>query len=79
MSEGSSWVLVDQYSGAILVTQDDRAASTGNRIMTGSGTLHTGAILGVPSKVIMSLSGFVLVAQTITGYLIWWRKLRQGA
>jgi uncharacterized iron-regulated membrane protein len=79
VDEGGSYVLIDQYSGAILSTQDERAASPGNKIMTASGTLHTGAIFGMPSKLVMSLTSFILVTQTITGYLIWWRKLRKGA
>jgi uncharacterized iron-regulated membrane protein len=77
--EGSSWVLIDRYSGAVLFAQDAHASSPGTRIQMANGTLHTGAIFGLPSKVIMSLSSFVLVAQTITGYLIWWRKLRKPA
>ena len=76
-AEGGSWVLVDQYSGAILFTQDAHDNSTGLRIMSANDTIHTGSIFGLPSKVIMSLSSFVLVAQTLTGYLIWWRKLRR--
>ena len=46
--------------------------------MMDNGAFHTGSIFGLPSKVIMSLSSFVLVAQTITGYLIWWKKLRKS-
>jgi uncharacterized iron-regulated membrane protein len=75
--DSNSWVLVDQYSGEVLYTFDSHAIPAGPRIMMDNDTLHTGRIFGLPSQIIMSLSSFVLVVQTITGYLIWWRKLRK--
>ena len=76
-SHEDSRVLVDQYSGAIISVNDLRAQSTGTHIMYGNGALHTGVIFGLPSQVLMSLSSLVLAVQTITGYLLWWKKLRR--
>ena len=72
-----SRVLVDQYSGAILSVVDSRVPPAGLRIMSDNGAIHTGTILGLPSKIVMSLSSLVLAVQTVTGYCLWWKKLRR--
>jgi len=74
---GDGWILIDQYSGKVLTTQDSDTMSTGARIMSGNGALHTGRIFGLPSQVLMSLTSLVLALQTITGYCLWWKKLRR--
>jgi uncharacterized iron-regulated membrane protein len=74
---GEGWILLDQYSGKVLVEQDSHTISTGSKIMSGNGSIHTGIILGLPSKILMSLSSLILAVQTITGYCLWWKKLRR--
>jgi uncharacterized iron-regulated membrane protein len=36
--------------------------------------VHTGAIWGMPSKILASLSSLTLVVSVITGFIILWRK-----
>jgi uncharacterized iron-regulated membrane protein len=36
--------------------------------------IHTGDILGVPSKILMSLASLAAVAQVITGLTMWWKR-----
>jgi uncharacterized iron-regulated membrane protein len=74
---GEGWILLDQYSGKVLVERDSHTISSGAKIMSINGNLHTGSIVGLPSKIVMSLASLVLVLQTITGYCLWWRKLRR--
>jgi len=70
-------VMLDQYSGAILGSIDSRKPPGGLAIMSANGALHTGRIFGLPSQIVMSLASLVLVVQTVTGYWLWWNKLRK--
>ena len=36
--------------------------------------LHSGRILGMPGRLLISLMGLVVAALSVTGVLIWWRK-----
>lgn len=73
---GRSWVNVDQYSGKILSYQDSRTVAWGSRSIIINRSIHTGDVFGYPSKVVMSLTCLLLVSQAITGYYMWWKKLR---
>jgi len=74
---GRSWVSVDQYSGKVLFVENSRTPPAGTAIVILNRSLHTGDIWGYPTKILMSLSSFMLAIQTVTGYCIWWKKLRR--
>lgn len=38
--------------------------------------LHSGRILGLPGRILISLMGIVVAALSVTGVVIWWRKRR---
>ena len=73
---GRTWVNVDQYSGKALSLQDSRTVPWGTRTIVYNRAIHTGDIFGYFSKVIMSLTCLLLISQAITGYYLWWKKLR---
>ena len=74
---GRSWVNIDQFSGKVLGSQDSRTVSMATRYpKVTNRAIHTGDIYGYPSKILMSLSSLMLVIQAITGYYMWWKKLR---
>jgi uncharacterized iron-regulated membrane protein len=73
---GRSWVNVDQYSGAINNVQNSRTVAVGTRAIILNRATHTGDIFGVFTKLLFSISALMLVAQSITGYLLWWKKLQ---
>lgn len=73
---GRSWANVDQYSGKVINLQNSRTVATGTRVIILNRALHTGDILGVFTKILMSLTALMLVGQAITGYFMWWKKLR---
>jgi len=72
---GRSWVNVDQYSGKVAGLQSSRTAAVASRTIILNRAIHTGDILGYPTKVLVSLSSLMLLMQTITGYYLWWKKL----
>jgi len=73
---GRSWVNVDQYSGAINNVQNSRTVAMGTRAIILNRATHTGDILGVFTKFAFSLSALMLVAQSITGYMLWWKRIQ---
>jgi uncharacterized iron-regulated membrane protein len=68
---GRSWVVVDQYSGKPLFIENSRTAPAGTWTIIQNRAIHTGDILGYPSKIAMSLSCFMLIVQALTGYYLW--------
>jgi uncharacterized iron-regulated membrane protein len=73
---GRSWVVVDQYSGKALFIENSRTAVPGTKTIIENRAIHTGDIWGYPTKIIMSLSSLLLVLQAVTGYYMWWKKVR---
>jgi len=76
LTAGRSWVNVDQFSGKVLFVENSRTPPAGTGLITLNRALHTGDICGYPTKILMSLSSLMLAIQVITGYCIWWKKLR---
>lgn len=76
-SGGRSQVVVDQYSGQVLAVESSRSAPAGSAIMTMNRAIHTGDIFGFASKTVMSLASLMMVAQVLTGVMMWWRRKRK--
>jgi uncharacterized iron-regulated membrane protein len=73
---GRSWVNIDQFSGKVVSFQDSRTVAMGTRAIIWNRATHTGDLYGYPTKILVSLSSLMLVIQAITGYYMWWKKLR---
>lgn len=72
-----SWAIIDQYTGKLLFVESSRTAVLGTKTFKiENRAIHTGEIYGYPTKILMSLSSLMLVIQVITGYFMWWKKLR---
>ena len=71
---GRSRMIVDQYTGKVLFAEGSRTAPAGTRMVIANRALHTGDIFGIPSKTILSLASLMLVAQTISGIVMWWKR-----
>jgi len=71
---GRSWVVVDQYTGQVLGSQDAREAPPAAQIPIVNRAIHVGGIYGVPTRILAFLSSLAVVAQLITGTSMWWRK-----
>jgi uncharacterized iron-regulated membrane protein len=76
---GRSFVVVDQYTGKVLFAEGSRTAPAGSRIVIQNRAIHTGDILGIPSKTVMSLASLAIVAQAISGVVMWWKRPRKRA
>jgi uncharacterized iron-regulated membrane protein len=71
---GRSFVVVDQWTGAVLFAQGSRTAPLGTRVVNWNRAVHTGDVFGVVSKVVMSLMSLALVGQLVSGVVMWWRR-----
>lgn len=71
---GRSRVLVDQFSGEILLVESSRTAPAGTRLVNLNRALHTGDIGGWPAKVLVCLMSLAVVAQAFTGVVMWWKR-----
>src|SRR5258708_327997 len=71
---GRSWVVIDQYSGAVLSRLDARTAPAGSKIPIVNRAIHVGGFYGVPTRILAFASGLAVLLQTVTGYIMCWRK-----
>jgi uncharacterized iron-regulated membrane protein len=74
---GRSLVIVDQYTGRVLFAEGSRTAPVGARMAIANRAIHTGEILGIPSKTVMSIASMALAAQALTGVVMWWKRTRR--
>jgi uncharacterized iron-regulated membrane protein len=73
-----SWERIhfDQYTGEVLRFERFKDLPVGAKFGTLFYQLHTGSILGLPTKIIYFIACLIATTLPITGVLIWWRKLR---
>ena len=63
-------------SGAFIGDNVPGTGSAGDIVMQSMFPLHSGRIIGIPGRVLMSLMGVVIATLCVTGVLIWARKRR---
>ena len=75
---GRSFVLVNAYSGAVLYTRSARTIHVPTRFFREwNRELHTGDILGWPTRIFACVMSLMLPVLAITGPLFWSRKQRR--
>ena len=70
-----SSVMIDQFSGRVLDVRSYLTDSSGYRLLRLNRSIHNGDIFGLPSRILVSLSGLMLFALVVTGVVTWWKKL----
>ena len=76
---GRSRVELDPYTGEVVFAESSRTAPGGTRAVILNRAVHTGDILGLPSKIVMSLASALTVVMAISGLLTWWHRTRKSA
>ncbi len=71
---GRSRVIIDQYTGKVLLAEDSRTAPAGTRMVIVNRAIHTGDIFGIPSKAVMSVASLALAAQMLSGLVMWTKR-----
>ena len=75
---GRSRIYIDPYTGKVVQFESSRTTAAGTRLVTLNRALHTGDILGVPSKIVMSLASLAIFVQFVSGVVMWWKRTRAG-
>jgi uncharacterized iron-regulated membrane protein len=73
---GRTRIAVDPYSGNMLMVIDSRRAPAGYRLVNLNRALHTGDVLGIPSKIVVSLASLIMPFQLLTGLVMWTKRRR---
>lgn len=85
---GPAQLYVDGGDGRILGQREPWVGTAADVFVQAQFPLHSGRILGLPGRVLISVMGLVVAALSVTGVAIWWRKraarqralsLRRGA
>lgn len=72
---GHSTVYLDRYNGRILRVDDLGELPRAYRAHFINQAIHEGTIIGLPSKVLMSLASLALIVSVVTGCIMWWKRL----
>jgi uncharacterized iron-regulated membrane protein len=71
-------VWVDQYSGKELARLGWEHRSIAGKIDSAAYSVHVGAILGLPGRIVVCLAALALSALCITGPWMWWKRRPAG-
>jgi len=75
VTKGSSTIYVDQRTGSVIEVRDPRPETGGDRAYRIVEQLHTGELLGIPGRMMMTLGSLMLAIMTITGAVLGWKRL----
>lgn len=73
---GNPWLYFDARDGRLLGANEPGVGSAGDLFMQAMFPLHSGRIIGLPGRILMSAMGVTVAALSVTGVLIWARKRR---
>jgi uncharacterized iron-regulated membrane protein len=70
-------VVIDQYSGDVIALTRSGELSSAERILAANEAIHTGAVLGMPGRIVAWMASIIVPVQVMSGVLLWLR--RRGA
>jgi uncharacterized iron-regulated membrane protein len=73
---GNPWLYLGAEDGRLVSAEVPGQGSAGDVFMQAQFPLHSGRILGVAGRVLVSLMGLVVAVLSATGVLIWAKKRR---
>lgn len=71
---GHNALYFDSQDGRLLGDWQPWQGSAADIFVQAQFPLHSGRILGLPGRILISIMGLVVAALSITGVIIWWRK-----
>lgn len=71
---GPATLFYDARDGRLLGDRRPWAGTAADIFVQAQLPLHSGRILGLPGRVLISLMGIVVALLSVTGIVIWWRK-----
>jgi uncharacterized iron-regulated membrane protein len=76
---GNPWLYLDARTGALVSASTPGEGSAGDVFMQSIFPLHSGRILGLPGRVLVSFMGIAVASFSVTGVLTWARRRRARA
>jgi uncharacterized iron-regulated membrane protein len=73
---GNPWIYVDSRSGELAGAHVPGTGSAGDIFLQAQFPLHSGRIIGLPGRILVSLLGLAVAGLSVTGVVIWARKRR---
>lgn len=73
---GNPWLYFDAQDGRLLFAEVPGTGSAGDVFLQAQFPLHSGRIIGIMGRVLMSLMGLMVATLSVTGIVIWARKRR---
>ncbi len=73
---GNPWLYFDAEDGRSVGATIPGTGTAGDIFMQAQFPLHSGRILGLPGRILMSLMGLIVATLSLTGIVIWLRKQR---
>ncbi|MEK8033866.1 PepSY-associated TM helix domain-containing protein [Ideonella sp. DXS29W] len=71
---GNPWLYFDARTGEPAGAQVPGEGSAGDIFLQSMFPLHSGRILGLPGRILISVLGLVIAGFSATGVYLWWRK-----
>lgn len=71
---GNTWLYIDARTGELIGQEVPGQGTAGDIFLQAMFPLHSGRILGVPGRVLVTLLGLCIAGLSVTGVLIWARK-----
>ena len=71
---GNPWFYFDSRTGEPAGADIPGTGSAGDIFLQSMFPLHSGRVLGLPGRVLMSAMGVLVAMLSVTGVFIWWRK-----
>lgn len=71
---GPAQIYFDGQDGRLLGDRQPWVGTAADIFVQAQFPLHSGRILGLPGRILISVMGLVTAALSITGVVIWWRK-----
>lgn len=73
---GPAQLYFDGQDGRVLGQRQPWVGTVADIFVQAQFPLHSGRILGLPGRILISAMGLVVAALSVTGVVIWWRKRR---
>jgi uncharacterized iron-regulated membrane protein len=73
---GPAQIFFDGEDGRLLGDRQPWKGTVADLFVQAQFPLHSGRILGLPGRILISAMGLIVAALSITGVVIWWRKRR---
>ncbi|HMN78985.1 MAG TPA: PepSY-associated TM helix domain-containing protein, partial [Burkholderiaceae bacterium] len=73
---GPTTLFIDGMNGQILGERLPWHGTVADIFVQAQFPLHSGRILGLPGRILISIMGIVAAMLSVTGVLIWWRRRR---